>query len=504
MLSDPRPRLQRGKGRGRIEDFMSSSGEKGRGKYNVVVIGAGTAGLVTAAGTAGLGGRVALVESHKMGGDCLNFGCIPSKGLIASAKLIERIRKGESLGLQRMEPSFSFEDVFASMRKRRAAIEPHDSLERFESLGVDVFLGRARFLSPHEVDVDGTRLTARNFVIATGSRASVPSIPGVEQIPYYTNETIFDEMRSAPSSLLIVGAGPSGCELSQAMNRLGVQVTLLEVAPRILPRDDADAAEIVQERLRQEGVRVLTGSRVTEFENKGGKTAATIESPQGPERLLTEAVFLAAGRTPNTEGLDLGAAGVKCGRTGVEVDASLATSQSHIFACGDVVGPHRFTHTADYQARIVVRNILVPWPRAKADYRWVPRTTFTDPELAHVGLGEDRAKKEGIPHSVYRFDWGELDRAITDVETVGFVKVLTSPGKDRILGATVVGVHAGEVLHELVLAGKNGIGLAQLSSTIHAYPTFSQSVQRVADLYQKRRLTPTVAKIFSWLFRIRR
>lgn len=483
---------------------MSSGSEKGKGKYNVVVIGAGTAGLVTAAGTAGLGGRVALVESHKMGGDCLNFGCVPSKGLIASAKLIQHIRNAPSLGLGRMEPQFSFEDVFASMRKRRARIEPNDSAERFEGLGVDVFLGRARFVSPHEVDVDGTRLEARNFVIATGSRAAVPPVPGVEDISYYTNETIFDEMPSAPESLLIVGAGPIGCELSQVMNRLGVRVTLVETGERILPRDDTDAAEVVQARLREEGVRVLTNSRVTKLEKKSGNTTATIEGAQGTETLTTEAVLLAAGRTPNVEGLDLGAAGVKYDRRGVEVDASLATSQPHIFACGDIVGPYRFTHTADYQARLVVRNILIPWPRAKGDYRWVPWTTYTDPELAQVGLSEDRAKKEGVPHSVYRFDWSELDRAITEGETLGFVKVLTPPGKDQILGATVVGVHAGDVLHELVVAAKHGIGLAKLSSTIHAYPTLSQSVQRVADIYQRGRLTPTVAKIFRWLYRIRR
>lgn len=478
--------------------------EKGKGKYNVVIIGAGTAGLVTAAGTAGLGGRVALVEAHKMGGDCLNFGCVPSKGLIASARLIQHIRQGEALGLQSMEPSFSFEEVFASMRKRRAKIEPNDSVERFEGLGVDVFLGRARFVSPHEVDVDGTRLMARNFVIATGTRASVPPIPGVNDISYYTNETIFDEMPSAPESLLIVGAGPIGCELSQVMNRLGVRVTLVETSPRILPRDDSDAAEIIQARLREEGVRVLTRSRVTKFENRNGKTAATIEGPEDAEAMLTEAVLLAAGRSPNTEGLDLGAAGVKHGKAGVEVDASLTTSQSHIFTCGDIAGPYRFTHTADYQARIVVRNILLPWLKTKGDYRWVPWTTYTDPELAHVGLSEDQAKKQGVPHSVYRFDWSDLDRAITEGEALGFVKVVTPPGKDRILGATVVGVHAGDVLHELVVAAKYEVGLAQLSSTIHAYPTLSQSVQRVGDLYQKGRLTPTVAKIFRWLYRIRR
>jgi len=483
---------------------MSARNEKGKGKYNVVVIGAGTAGLVTAAGTAGLGGRVALIEAGKMGGDCLNYGCVPSKGLISSAKLIQHIRDGETLGLQRMEPKFSFQEVFASMRKRRATIEPNDSAERFEGLGVDVFLGRARFVSPHAVEVNGARLQARNFVIATGTKAAVPDIPGLNDISYYTNETIFDELPSAPDSLLVVGGGPIGCELSQVMARLGVQVTLVQLPPRLLPRDDAEAAKIVEARLREEGVRVLTGAHPARFEKRNGSIVATIEQPDGREELVTAAVLLAAGRTPNTEGLNLEAAGVKYGKSGVEVDASLTTSQSHIFACGDIAGPHRFTHAADYQARIVVRNILLPWIKAKADYTWVPWVTYTDPELAQVGLTEERAKKEGVPYSVYRFDWSELDRAITEGATTGFIKVVTPPGKDRILGATVVGVHAGDVLHELVVAGKYGVGLAKLSSTIHAYPTLSQSVQRVGDLFQKGRLTPTIAKIFRWVYRARR
>jgi pyruvate/2-oxoglutarate dehydrogenase complex dihydrolipoamide dehydrogenase (E3) component len=483
---------------------MSPRSEKGQGKYNVVVIGAGTAGLVTAAGTAGLGGRVALVEAHKMGGDCLNFGCVPSKGLIASAKLIQHIRDGENLGLREMVPEFDFQDVFASMRKRRAIIEPNDSAERFEGLGVDVFLGRARFVSPHEVEVDGARLHARNFVIATGTKATVPDISGLSGIKYYTNETIFDELPAAPASLLVVGGGPIGCELSQVMNRLGVEVILVQQSPRLLPRDDAEAAEIVQRHLHEEGVRILAGSRVIKLENKSGKTAATIESPRGVETVLVEAVLLAAGRTPNTEGLNLEAAGVRYGEKGVDVDASLTTSQSHIFACGDIAGPHRFTHAADYQARIVVRNILIPWIKAKADYTWIPWVTYTEPELAHTGLNAEQARKRGIPHDVHRFEWSDNDRAVTDGDTTGFIKVVTAAGKDRILGATVVGSQAGNVLHELLIAGKYGIGLAQLSSTIHAYPTLSQGVQRVGDLYQKKRLTPTVAKIFTWLYRTRR
>ncbi|MFQ5793215.1 MAG: dihydrolipoyl dehydrogenase family protein [Acidobacteriota bacterium] len=483
---------------------MSSTEKKGHGKYNVVVIGAGTAGLVTAAATAGLGGRVALIESHKMGGDCLNYGCVPSKALISSAKLIQHIRRSQHYGLKAMNPQFRVEDVFERMRQRRAVIEPHDSRERFEGLGVDVFMGKARFVSPREVELGGTRLRSANFVIATGTKPLIPPVSGLGQVPFYTNETIFDEMPSAPQSILILGGGPIGCEFAQVMARLGVRVTLVELLPRLLPRDDADAGALIEKRLSEEAIQVLTGAKATRFEQKDRAIVTTVETDDGPRKLQTEAVLVATGRKPNMEGLGLEAAGVKYNQKGVKTDATLATSQPHIFACGDIAGPYQFTHTADYQARIVVRNILLPWMKAKADYTWVPWVTYTDPEVAQVGQTEEEAKKRGVPYSVFRFDWKELDRAITDSEEVGFIKVLTRRGKDKILGATVVGVHAGDVLHELVVAGKHGIGLSQLSSTIHAYPTLSQCVQRVGDLYQKTRITPRVAGVFRWLYRRRR
>jgi pyruvate/2-oxoglutarate dehydrogenase complex dihydrolipoamide dehydrogenase (E3) component len=479
---------------------------KGSGRYNVVVIGAGTAGLVTSAGTVGLGGRAALIEANKMGGDCLNYGCVPSKALISSAKLIERIRHAKKMGLSEMDPSFRFEDVFARMRERRAKIEPHDSAERFEALGVDVFHGRAKFVSPHEVEIDaGTRLHARNFVIATGTRALVPPIPGLDQVRYYTNETIFDEMPKAPKSILILGGGPIGCELAQVMNRLGVDVKLVELLPRLLPRDDADASALIGTRFAEEGIDVLTRTKATRFEKKGDLIVATVDHEDaGPRTLEAEALLVATGRKANVDDLGLEEAGVEFDRRGVKVDATLTTSQPHIFACGDVAGPYQFTHSADYQARIVVRNILIPWFKTRANYTWVPWVTYTDPEVAQCGLTEDEAKKTSVAHDVYRFDWEGLDRAITDSETAGFTKVLTAAGKDTILGATVAGVHAGEVMHELLVAAKHGIGLSKLSGTIHAYPTLSASVQRVADSYQKTKLTPTVASIFRWLYRRRR
>jgi pyruvate/2-oxoglutarate dehydrogenase complex dihydrolipoamide dehydrogenase (E3) component len=478
------------------------SEHKGQGTYNVVVIGAGTAGLVTAAGTAGLGGRVALVEGNRMGGDCLNFGCVPSKALISSARLVHHIRRGPELGLSEMEPSFRFEEVFRSMRERRARIEPNDSKERFEGLGVDVFLGKAKFLSPHEVEIDGgTRLRAKNFVIATGTRALVPSVPGLDRVPYYTNETFFDELHRKPESMLVLGGGPIGCELAQVAARLGIEVKLVELLPRLLPRDDFEAAEVVRRRLAREGVEVATGSKAVGFERVDGRTTVTVEADGARRSFTIEAVLVAAGRVPNVESLGLESAGVKFNRSGVEVDETLATSQSHIFACGDIAGPLAFTHAADYQARIVVRNILFPWFKAKASYRWMPWVTYTDPEVAQFGTREEDARGAC---DLFRYEWADLDRAVTDSETEGFIKVLTPRGKDTILGATVVGARAAEVMHEVLVAAKHGIGLSKLSGTVHAYPTYSSSVQRVADSFQKTRLTPRVAGLFRWLYRRRR
>jgi pyruvate/2-oxoglutarate dehydrogenase complex dihydrolipoamide dehydrogenase (E3) component len=347
-------------------------------------------------------------------------------------------------------------------------------------------------------------LSPANFVIATGTKALVLPIPGLDGVPYYTNETIFDEMPSAPASIAILGGGPIGCEFAQVMTRLGVKVTLVELLPRLLPRDDSEAAQLIEKKFRDEGIELFTGTKATGFEQKNGEIISRVERGDDTLTLKSEALLVATGRKPNIEGLGLEAAGVDFDRKGVKADASLTTSKPHIFACGDIVGPYQFTHTADYQARIVVRNILFPWKKAKADYSWVPWVTYTDPEVAQVGLTEQEAKAKDMPHSVYRFDWEDLDRAITDSEESGFIKVLTPPGKDRILGATIVGVHAGDILHELVVAAKHGVGLSRLSGTIHAYPTLSQSVQRVSDAYQRTRLTPRVAGIFRWLYRLRR
>ena len=477
---------------------------KGSGIYNAVVIGAGTAGLVASAGTASLGGRVALVEANKMGGDCLNFGCVPSKTLISSTTLIQRIRMAEEMGLNKMEPDFLFEKIFEHMRSKRAIIEQHDSKDRFENLGVDVFLGRAKFISPHEVEIDdGTRLRGRHFVIATGTKPLIPPVPGIDEISFFTNETLFDQMSRAPKSLLILGGGAIGCESAQTMNRLGVKVTLVEHLPRLLPHDDVEASSLIRKRFEAEGIEVLVSTRVINFEKTNVETVVTVENSNNQQKIICDAVLIATGRKANVDGLGLEAAGVEYNHRSIEVDATLATSQHHIFACGDVAGPYQFTHSADHQARIVIRNILIPWLRSKADYTWVPRVTYTDPQLAQIGLTEKEAKNKGINYKSFRYDWNELDRAIIDSQTTGFIKVLTEPGKDRILGATIIGVNADEVMHEVLVAAKHGIGLNKLSSTIHAYPTLSSSVQRVADKFQQTRLSPWIATIFRWLYRLR-
>jgi pyruvate/2-oxoglutarate dehydrogenase complex dihydrolipoamide dehydrogenase (E3) component len=477
---------------------------KGEGTYNVVVIGAGTAGLVTAAGTAALGGRVALVERHRMGGDCLNTGCVPSKALISSARLVQQIREGRRWGLEGQEPRFRFDDVMQRVRERRSRIAPHDSRERFESLGVDVFRGAARFVSPHEVAVDGLRLRARNFVIAAGSRAAMPDVEGLAYARPFTNETIFDELRAKPERMIVLGGGPIGCELGQAFARLGVKVTLLQSEARLLPKEDADVAELVRRRLEAEGVRVITAAKATRVTREGGLYRVRLEAEGKGGEIEAEAMLVAAGRAPNLEGLDLERAGVAYDEKGVKVNEHLQTTQPHIYAAGDVAGSYQFTHLADHHARTVVRNILLPWFKAKADVSALPWCTYTSPEVARVGLNEDQAQRQGMAYDLWAEPLEDLDRAIVESEELGFAKVLTAKGNDRILGATIVSARAGDILHELVLAMKAGLGLKAISATIHAYPTFAEVTHKAADRYQRSRLTPTLRRLFSWLYRQRR
>src|SRR6266700_4669374 len=414
---------------------------KGEGVYNVVVIGAGTAGLVTAAGTAGLGGRVALVERDLMGGDCLNFGCVPSKALISSARLIQQIRDAEKWGLDRQSPQFAFEKVLERMRGRRAKIAPNDSQERFESLGVDVFRGEARFVSPHEIEVnishlrqssppmrggraapgESQKLRARNFVIATGSRAVIPKIEGIDDVPYFTNETIFDELKTKPESMIVLGGGPIGCELAQSFQRLGVDVTIFQRSDQLLPREDRDVAEFVERRLINEGVRVVKNADARSVATSDtGKVALQLLDRQSGQlaepTFFADALLVAAGRTPNLRSLDLKSVGIDTTERGVHVNDYLQTSQRHIYAVGDVIGPFLFTHMADAQGRVAVRNILVPFQflRQKMDYSVVPWCTYTDPEVAHVGLGEKGVWQERIDYDLFVVSLADVDRAVVE------------------------------------------------------------------------------------------
>jgi pyruvate/2-oxoglutarate dehydrogenase complex dihydrolipoamide dehydrogenase (E3) component len=481
--------------------------KKGEGIYNVVVIVAGTAGLVTAAGTAGLGGRVALIERNLMGGDCLNFGCVPSKALISSGRLIQQIRDAEKWGLDRQQPQFAFEKIFDRMRARRAKIAPNDSQKRFELLGVDVFRGEARFVSPHEIEVDGQKLHAKNFAIATGSRAVIPKIEGIDTVPYFTNETIFDELKEKPESMIVLGGGPIGCELAQTFRRFGVKVTIVQRSDQLLPREDRDVAEFLECRLINESVRIIKNVDARSVAiSDAGKVALEFLDRQ-PGRLaertfFADALLVAIGRTPNFRRLDLKSAGVDVNERGVSVNDYLQTSQRHIYAAGDVIGPFLFTHMADAQARVVVRNILVPFQflRQKMDYSVVPWCTYTDPEAAHVGLGEKEAKQKNVDYDLFVVPLEDLDRAVVESEDAGFAKVLTAKGSDKILGATIVGPHAGDLLHEFVLAMKTGIGLRMVASTIHAYPTFAELARKAGDKYNKTRLSPRAKKVFTWLY----
>ena len=479
------------------------STQKGSGIYNVVVIGAGTAGLVTAAGTAGLGGRVALIERNKMGGDCLNFGCVPSKALISSARVVQTMRRAAEWGIAAPAPDPDFARIFERMRERRAHIAPNDSQERFESLGVDVFRGEARFLSPHEVEVDGVKLRARHFVIATGTRAARPPIPGLEKVRAFTNETIFDELNTKPSRRLVLGGGPIGCELAQTFARFGVQVTLVQRGRQLLPKEDADAAEILLQTLESEGVAVLMNAEVQSVQARGERSGvATIRAGETTREVEFDALLIAAGRTPNLDTLALDAAGVRTNKRGVEVNDYLQTSQPHIYAAGDITGRYLFTHTADYQARIVVRNILMPHQllRQRADNSVVPWCTYTDPEIARVGLSENEAKEQHLEYDLYRQPMAEVDRAVVENATTGFAKVLTRKGTDRILGATIVAEHAGDLLQPLVLAMHAGLGLSKVAAAIHPYPTFVEIARKAGDAYNKTRLTPRAKRLFAWLY----
>ena len=470
------------------------------GRYHLVVIGAGTAGLVTAAGAAGLGAKVALIERSLMGGDCLNYGCVPSKGLIASAKAMKHVQSAGDFGVRlNGEPTFNFPAAMERMRKLRAGISHHDSAQRFKDLGVDVFLGQGTFIDSETVEVEGQLLKFKKAVIATGARAATPPIPGIDSVSYLTNETVFS-LTERPGRIGIIGGGPIGCELAQTFARFGCEVHQFEKASHLLSREDEDAAAIVQNSLINDGVQLKLSSTVKELKQSGEVKSIVYEIHGETHEESFDEILLSVGRQPNVEGLNLEAVGVDYNaKTGVIVNDYLQTTNKNIFAAGDICFPYKFTHAADYLARNVIRNSLF-LGRAKASSLVIPWSTYTAPEVAHVGISEREAREQGLEIDTYQQELVEVDRAILDGVSEGFVKIHTPKGKGTILGATIVAPHAGDLISEITLAMVNGIDLGGISNTIHPYPTQADAIRKIGDQYNRTRLTPFVAKLFKmWL-----
>ena len=474
-----------------------------RFERDLVVIGAGSAGLVSSLVGATVRARVTLIERDEMGGDCLNTGCVPSKSLIRSAKFLSHVARAGEFGIRRADADFDFAEVMARVRRNIERIAPHDSVERYEGLGVECVLGEAFIESPFAVRVGDRTITTRNIVIATGAAPFVPPIPGIEEARALTSETVWGLDR-LPDRLVVVGGGPIGCELAQCFARFGSRVTQVQTHERLLPREDPEFSELVLERLRADGVEVLTSHRAVEFRHEGGRKTMACETPDGERREIEfDDVLLAVGRAPRTTGFGLEELGIETGRGGVvETDDFLATRYPNVFACGDVAGPFQFTHTASHQAWYASVNALFGGLRRfRADYSVVPWATFTDPEVARVGLNETEASARGVPFEVTRYGFDDLDRAIADSEAHGMIKVLTPPGKDRILGATIAGEHAGDLLMEFVLAMRHGLGLKKLLGTIHVYPTMAEGARFAAGNWRREHAPEWV---FGWLERYHR
>lgn len=469
-------------------------------RYNLAVIGAGTAGLVCAAGAAGLGAKVALIERHLMGGDCLNVGCVPSKALISAARAAASVRVAAGFGLRVPDGTqVDFAQVMERMRRLRAAIAPNDSAARFSRLGVDVFLGHGRFIDGHTVEVAGERIHFKKAVVATGARAAAPPIQGLGDVAGLTNETVFS-LTELPRRLAVIGAGPIGCEMAQAFARFGSEVFLIESLHGILPREDRDAAEMVHAALRHDGVRLLCCGKDLEIGGAGeGKIRFSVQSHGTRHDEVVDRLLVAVGRAPNVEGLGLAEAGVAFTAKGVQVNDQLRTTNPDIYAAGDICSPFQFTHAADFMARIVIRNALF-MGRGKAGALTIPWCTYTEPEIAHVGLYEQQARDRGVRVETFTRHFSEVDRAILEGRTQGFVRVHVRKGSDKIVGATIVAPNAGDMISELTLAMTHGLGLKQIANTIHPYPTRGEAIRQVADAYNRTRLTPTVKSLFSrWM-----
>jgi pyruvate/2-oxoglutarate dehydrogenase complex dihydrolipoamide dehydrogenase (E3) component len=470
---------------------------------NLIVIGAGAAGLVSAYIGATVKAKVTLIEAGKMGGDCLNYGCVPSKALIRSAKLAHQMATADRYGLERTMPRFSFKAVMARVHEVIRTIEPHDSVERYTRLGVEVLRGYAKIVDPWTVEIaltDGgiQRLTTRSIIIAAGARPVIPDVPGLDAVGYVTSDTVWDEfakLDEAPKRLVVLGGGPIGCELAQCFARLGSQVTQIVRGARILEREDQDVSSLAQTALEADGVEILTEHDLLYCEKNGERKTLVVKHADVERRIEFDALLCATGRTARLEGYGLEALGIPTGHT-VLTDEYLETIYPNIYAAGDVAGPYQFTHTAAHQAWYAAVNALFgDLKRFKADYSAVPWTTFIDPEVARVGLNEQEAREKNIPFELTRYDIGDLDRAIADSAAYGFVKVLTVPGKDKILGVTIVGEHAGDLLAEYVLAMKHGLGLNKILGTIHTYPTLGEANKHAAGEWK---LAHAPQRLLAW------
>ncbi|MEN9834078.1 MAG: hypothetical protein RL011_271 [Pseudomonadota bacterium] len=465
--------------------------------YNLVVIGAGSGGLVSAYIAAAVKAKVALIEKHKMGGDCLNTGCVPSKALIRSAKAVAAGLKAKELGLDTVEVKYDFAKVMERVQRVVSTIEPHDSVERYTAMGVECIKGHARIKSPFVVEVEGRTLTTKNIIIATGASPAVPKIPGLDRIRYLTSDTVWG-LRECPRRLLVLGGGSIGCELAQAFQRLGSEVTLVEMADMILGREDAEASREISSRLKSEGVVLLTGHRAVEFAGNGADKILKCQHQGHEIEIAFDEVLIALGRQPNIDGFGASELGLEVTDRGrLASDKFLRTNFRNIFVCGDVTGDFQFTHVAAHEAWYASVNALFrPFRKFAADYSAVPMVTFTDPEVARVGLNELDARSRGIPYEVSIYKIDDLDRAIAEGEAHGFIKVLTVPRKDKILGVLIVGAHAGELLAEFVLAIKYGLGLNKILSTVHAYPTLVEANKYVAGVWRKAHAP---ARVLRWL-----
>ncbi|MFQ6677820.1 MAG: dihydrolipoyl dehydrogenase [Fidelibacterota bacterium] len=471
--------------------------------YNMVVIGAGSGGLVSAYIAATVKAKVALIEKHKMGGDCLNTGCVPSKAFIRSAKMLHYAKRAKDWGFDSTKVEYDFANVMERVQNVIKKIEPHDSIERYTELGVNVYEGEAKILDPYKVEINGEILTTKNIVIATGARPLVPMIPGIEDVQPLTSDTLWN-IRELPKRLVVVGGGPIGCELAQAFSRFGSKVTLIEGMNRLLLKEDLEVSEAVRTKFEAEGITVLTGHMVEGFKNEHGSKIVNCDCK--PEKVAIECdeIIMALGRSANVSGFGLEELGVEIRQNGtIETDNFLRTNYPNIYAVGDVTGPYQFTHFAAHQAwYAAVNSLFSPFKKFKTDYRVIPWTTFTDPEVARVGINEQEAEKQGLDFEVTRYGLDDLDRAIADGEDSGFVKVITPKGKDIILGATIVGSHAGDILTEFVLAMKHGLGLNKILGTIHAYPTIGEANKYLAGNWKKAHapagLLNWVEKFHSW------